>query len=130
MAEQLMTAPPAGGYQREALERYEDEAEWLREQRAAAFEAFERLPLPTTRLEEWRYTDPQQLRWDRVALASLDTGVSCVDRAHRLLAGKLSAGVLTTLGYRVEWQSYPMEHQVCAEEVALIARWLKDRLAS
>lgn len=45
------------------------------------------------------------------------------------MAGKLSAGVLTTLGYRVEWHGYPMEHQVCAEEVVLIARWLRDRLA-
>lgn len=44
------------------------------------------------------------------------------------MAGKLSAGVLTTLGYRVEWHSYPMEHQVCAEEVTLIARWLRERL--
>lgn len=46
------------------------------------------------------------------------------------MAGKLSAGVLTTLGYRVEWHGYPMEHQVCAEEVTLIARWLTDRLAA
>jgi phospholipase/carboxylesterase len=44
------------------------------------------------------------------------------------MAGKLSAGVLTTLGYRVEWHGFPMEHQVCAEEVTLIARWLRDRL--
>jgi Fe-S cluster assembly protein SufD len=27
---------------------------------------FEALPLPTTALEEWRYTDPKRLKWDRV----------------------------------------------------------------
>jgi Fe-S cluster assembly protein SufD len=33
------------------------EPEWLREQRAHAWELYERTPMPTTRLEEWRYTD-------------------------------------------------------------------------
>lgn len=33
------------------------EAEWLREQRLAAWAAYEAAPMPTTRLEEWRYTD-------------------------------------------------------------------------
>jgi phospholipase/carboxylesterase len=33
------------------------------------------------------------------------------------------------LGYKVEWQSYPMEHQVCMEEVLDISKWLQARLA-
>ena len=35
----------------------EGEPEWLREQRAEAWRIFEATPMPTTRLEEWRYTD-------------------------------------------------------------------------
>ncbi len=33
------------------------EPAWLRERRFRAWEVYESLPLPTTRLEEWRYTD-------------------------------------------------------------------------
>ncbi|MDZ7781138.1 MAG: Fe-S cluster assembly protein SufD [Gemmatimonadota bacterium] len=33
------------------------EPEWLRERRAHAWDVYERTPLPTTKLEEWRYTD-------------------------------------------------------------------------
>jgi phospholipase/carboxylesterase len=43
--------------------------------------------------------------------------------------GKASRDLLQGLGYAVEWQSYPMEHQVCMEEVADIAKWLQNRLA-
>lgn len=42
--------------------------------------------------------------------------------------GQMSRDVLTALGYRVQWQSYTMEHQVCHEEIAAIAAWLKDTL--
>ena len=35
---------------------------------------------------------------------------------------------LEALGYPVQWQTYPMQHSVCAEEIALIARWLRERL--
>ncbi|MEX2532276.1 MAG: Fe-S cluster assembly protein SufD [Gemmatimonadota bacterium] len=34
-----------------------DEPKWLAERRLAAWDAYERTPMPTTRLEEWRYTD-------------------------------------------------------------------------
>jgi len=33
------------------------EPQWLRERRLHAWDAYERTPMPTTRLEEWRYTD-------------------------------------------------------------------------
>ena len=42
--------------------------------------------------------------------------------------GKASRDQLVSLGYTVEWQSYPMEHQVCMEEVLDISRWLQARL--
>ncbi len=34
-----------------------NEPDWLRERRLHAWSVYERTPLPTTRLEEWRYTD-------------------------------------------------------------------------
>ena len=36
---------------------------------------------------------------------------------------------LTARGYQVEYSSYPMEHAVCAQEVADISRWLQRVLA-
>ena len=74
-----MTAPGKAGpaYSRELFEtRNEGGVSWLRDWRARAYDAFETLPLPTTQLEEWRYTDPSRLKWDKVGLApsaSVDT---------------------------------------------------------
>jgi phospholipase/carboxylesterase len=36
--------------------------------------------------------------------------------------------VLTTQGYAVEWHEYPMQHEVCAEELVVVGRWLRARL--
>ena len=33
-------------------------------------------------------------------------------------------------GYAPEWRDYPMQHAVCMEEIADVARWLKLRLAA
>ena len=41
-----------------------------------------------------------------------------VDARERLLA----------LGYELEWHDYPMQHQVCIEEIRLIGEWLRERL--
>jgi phospholipase/carboxylesterase len=43
--------------------------------------------------------------------------------------GRQSRDALQALGYQVEWQSYPMEHQVCMEEVVDISGWLQRVLA-
>jgi phospholipase/carboxylesterase len=40
-----------------------------------------------------------------------------------------SRDLLGSLGYRIEWHEYPMEHSVCAEELEAIARFLRQRLA-
>jgi phospholipase/carboxylesterase len=39
-----------------------------------------------------------------------------------------SHGRLLQMGYRVEWHEYPMEHSVCMEEIADIAKWLRGVL--
>lgn len=43
--------------------------------------------------------------------------------------GETSRDILVKLGYRVDWRSYPMAHQVCLEEVVDISKWLGERLA-
>jgi phospholipase/carboxylesterase len=43
--------------------------------------------------------------------------------------GRAARDLLQSLGYAVQWQSYPMEHQVCMEEVVDISNWLQARLA-
>lgn len=43
--------------------------------------------------------------------------------------GEASARVLQEAGYDVAWQTYPMPHSVCPEELADIGRWLRQMLA-
>lgn len=42
--------------------------------------------------------------------------------------GEFSCKHLQDLGYVVDWRSYPMQHQVCQEEIEDIGNWLKQRL--
>jgi len=42
--------------------------------------------------------------------------------------GSSSRDLLRELGYAIDWRSYPMEHQVCLEEIADISAWLQARL--
>ncbi|MEQ1855027.1 MAG: Fe-S cluster assembly protein SufD [Longimicrobiales bacterium] len=46
------------------------EPSWLAERRMQAWSVYEQTPLPTTRLEEWRYTDlKKKLAWESLRLA-------------------------------------------------------------
>ena len=38
--------------------------------------------------------------------------------------GKAAHKTLSDLGYRVEWFEYPMQHEVCLEEIGAIRAWL------
>lgn len=42
--------------------------------------------------------------------------------------GVASRDALQRMGYHVDWRTYPMEHSVNAEEIAEIARWLREQL--
>lgn len=53
VVEGVTDALNAGAVERLAI----GEPEWLRGRRERAWAAYERTPMPTTRLEEWRYTD-------------------------------------------------------------------------
>jgi phospholipase/carboxylesterase len=44
-----------------------------------------------------------------------------------MAAGQHSAEALRGLGVDVAWSSYPMAHQVCAEEIADLGDWLQAR---
>ena len=45
------------------------EPEWLRERREHAWTLYEQTPMPTTKLEEWRYTDlRKKLELDALSL--------------------------------------------------------------
>jgi phospholipase/carboxylesterase len=41
--------------------------------------------------------------------------------------GEASRDVLEALGYRVQWQRYPMQHAVCAAEINDLADWFQAR---
>jgi phospholipase/carboxylesterase len=42
--------------------------------------------------------------------------------------GEASRDRLLAAGYPVEWKAYPMQHQVCTEEIEDMAAWLSARL--
>lgn len=43
--------------------------------------------------------------------------------------GKGSRDVLLSEGYAIDWREYPMQHQVCLEEIEHIGAFLRERLA-
>lgn len=45
-----------------------------------------------------------------------------------LSMGQAVSSRLQSLGYPVEWHSYPMPHAVCQEEIEDLAAWLPERL--
>ena len=51
------------------------------------------------------------------------------DNVVPLSLGSSSRDGLRQLGCQVEWRDYPMQHQVCPEEIAEIATWMRARLA-
>jgi phospholipase/carboxylesterase len=42
--------------------------------------------------------------------------------------GEQAASRLESLGHPVEWQTYPMVHSVCPEEISHLATWIASRL--
>jgi Fe-S cluster assembly protein SufD len=54
------------------------EPDWLRERRVDAWDVYERTPMPTTKLEEWRYTDLRK-KLDLEALRLSEAGTALDD---------------------------------------------------
>ena len=57
----------------DVLNAFSDEPDFLTDLRRAALALYNNAELPTTRLEEWRYTDPSKLKWDKVAIGGTST---------------------------------------------------------
>ncbi len=84
---------------RQTVEAYSaPEPDWLKERRLQAWEVYEKTPMPTTRLEEWRYTDLRKklaleaLAWPKVTecaddFAACPDGLQEAMRADRAAAG-------------------------------------------
>jgi Fe-S cluster assembly protein SufD len=70
---QTLTTEPVGVFTRDQVEilpTRRGEPDWLREQRAVAYETWATLPIPDTRPEEWRYTPIRDLlKLDEIVLA-------------------------------------------------------------
>lgn len=45
-------------------------------------------------------------------------------------AGEAAMGAMRGFGFDTQWQRYPMQHQVCAEEIADLADWMGERFAA
>jgi len=60
----------------DALSDSNNEPQWLREQRHAAWQVYETTPMPTTKDEEWRRTDIRSIRWDEAAKIVQPNGVT------------------------------------------------------
>jgi Fe-S cluster assembly protein SufD len=106
----------------EALATSAGQPDWLRALREEAWDAFDRLPLPTRKLEEWRYTDVDQLKLDDVRPAEPFDGVPAEARA--LIEGKeASARVLMVGGTVAEIEVAPeaAEQGVVVMELAAAA---------
>ncbi|MGH7476787.1 MAG: Fe-S cluster assembly protein SufD [Longimicrobiales bacterium] len=92
-------APPALGIgetlEREAVESLaRADAPWLRARRLEAAAAYDRMPFPTTRLEEWRYTEVAQLKLDEVQIAELRPHTEVPAAARALIDGKAASGTV------------------------------------
>lgn len=55
-------------------------------------------------------------------------GHGSLDPIVPMALGVRSRDALTALGYAVDWHSYLMAHQVCAEEIADLRAWIDARL--
>jgi phospholipase/carboxylesterase len=55
-------------------------------------------------------------------------GHGTIDNVVPEVLGTTSRNALETLGYAVEWHSYPMAHQVNAQEIADLRKWMASRL--
>lgn len=74
---------------------------------------------------------PAQLRTERSDANAELPILMCHGRQDPIVPiamGLEARDALAALGYPVEWHEYPMQHEVCAAELAEIARWIRMRL--
>lgn len=109
--------PIAPGYTRadvEAISTTNNEPQWLRESRLAAWELYEDLPMPSLQTEEWRRTDYRHIRWNEAEKQVRANGatLNTVPAANREpLIGDAQGGLLVLVDGKVV-------HHELAEELA------------
>lgn len=80
-------------FSREAVEALAASGpDWLAERRRHAWDVYEATPMPTTRAEEWRYTQISKLALDRVRVAEIGTRPQVPAQARAALEGRDAAG--------------------------------------
>ena len=98
MPEQTEQMARAGLFTREAVQAISErhtEPAWMQEFRLAAFDAFERLPWPTTRDEAWRRTDLGGLKLDELApFVEAPAGALPVELQAAITASEARGGLL------------------------------------
>lgn len=67
-------APPLSRADVEALSARYNEPDWLRQQRLAAWDLYESLPMPTTKEEAWRRTDYRHINWESAGILAANGG--------------------------------------------------------
>ena len=82
----------------------------------------------------WLKAQPQVTAFAEGHAANADTPVFMAHGSHdpvvRMERGLASRDALLALGQPVQWHSYPMEHSLCAQEVADISAFLQRVLPS
>jgi phospholipase/carboxylesterase len=70
---------------------------------------------------------------DERSEASLSTPIFAAhgrfDDVVPVAMGKAAFTQVEALGYQAQWQEYPMQHNVCPEQIGHISAWLQARLA-
>ncbi len=121
MADVLTAVEGAAAYNREAVEkRSANEPHWLKSRRAEAWRAWEELPLPTTELEEWRYTEVSRLSWDQVTLAEPAANTTSADAAFELLRGREASAKVIQAGASIV--SIELDEALAKKGVLLLDR--------
>ncbi len=71
---------------------------------------------------------------DSIELNSANSGIN-IEIHHGLYdpvvpenLGEKAYNVLKEKGYQTHYQTYPMEHSICAEQIGDISRWIQERL--
>jgi Fe-S cluster assembly protein SufD len=122
----VSTEGVTSAFNRDAVEsQFDGQPEWLRLRRLEAWAEYERTPLPTRRLEEWRYTDPKQLRYDEVGLAVAPAAPAAAEPARMMLAGREASARITQIGASIvdiELDEELSEKGVIVTDLATAAR--------
>lgn len=95
-----------------ALSERNDEPQWLRESRLAAWDLYEDLPMPTTNDEAWRRTDYRHIHWDEVGSFITPNGATfeAIPAYNREpLIGEQQGGLLAFVDGKVVHHELPDE---------------------